>query len=271
MPPFPPGSDAGSDGEAGAAVDGAGSSAFFNVPTGLALLPGGDVLVADTFNGLLRRISPSRVVSTFAVTGTPPTFTPYALAYDARSRGGSVTYVGEACRISALDGAGAVLRVVAGAGPNGCGAVDGPGGAAGVARVGIVSSLLVNASDFLIFVDQTANAVRAVSPGGVVSTLAGSLANAAATPYPPAGFPDGASSPTSRGAADGAGAAAAFSLPTGIALSRTGDYIIADTLNHLIRRVTPAGVVSTNCGQRDAGGDCTDARGHRRGRGQRQR
>jgi sugar lactone lactonase YvrE len=69
--------------------------------------------------------------------------------------------------------------------------------------------------------------VRKLTPDGTVSTLAGSGR---------AGF------------ADGAGAAAQFAYPSGVAVDGEGSIIIADTDNHRVRKITPDGTVSTLAG-----------------------
>ncbi|WP_022826314.1 NHL repeat-containing protein [Hymenobacter norwichensis] len=52
-----------------------------------------------------------------------------------------------------------------------------------------------------------------------------------------------------EGSTDGAGAAARFNRPMGIALAPDGTVYVADANNHTIRRITPTGVVSTFAGQ----------------------
>ena len=80
-----------------------------------------------------------------------------------------------------------------------------------------------------IYVADSGNhTVRRIAPDGTVSTLAG-LAG-------------------SSGATDGTGAAARFSQPAGIAIGPDGDLYVSELQNHLIRRVTTAGVVSTYAG-----------------------
>jgi sugar lactone lactonase YvrE len=56
-------------GEARGHADGTGPAASFNAPMGLCVAPNGDVLVADTENNLIRRITPDGVVTTIAGTG----------------------------------------------------------------------------------------------------------------------------------------------------------------------------------------------------------
>jgi sugar lactone lactonase YvrE len=71
--------------------------------------------------------------------------------------------------------------------------------------------------------------VRKVTPAGVVTTLAG-LAG-------------------SFGAKDGTGSAARFTNPKGVAVDSAGNVYVADSENHTIRKVTPAGVVTTLAGR----------------------
>jgi len=67
-----------------------------------------------------------------------------------------------------------------------------------------------------------------ITPDGVVTTLAGR-----------AGF---------SGSGDGIGAAARFDSPVGVATDNAGNVYVADMFNNAIRKVTPAGVVSTLAG-----------------------
>jgi hypothetical protein len=70
--------------------------------------------------------------------------------------------------------------------------------------------------------------VKKVSPGGEVTLLAGRA--------------------DAQGAQDGTGAAATFRNAQGVAVDRRGNVYVADTGNHTVRKVTPAGVVSTLVG-----------------------
>lgn len=84
-----------------------------------------------------------------------------------------------------------------------------------------------------IVVGDTANhAIRLITSAGVVTTLAG----------------DGTAA-----FADGTGSAAQFNSPHAVATFPNGDIVVADTYNHRIRLVTPAGVVTTLAGNGTSG------------------
>jgi sugar lactone lactonase YvrE len=85
--------------------------------------------------------------------------------------------------------------------------------------------------------DVSNNLIRKIV-GGVTSTLAGS---------------------GSPGSQNGTGAAATFYRPYGIALDSAGNVYVADSVNNLIRKISPAGVVTTLAGSGNAG--ATDATG----------
>lgn len=50
------------------------------------------------------------------------------------------------------------------------------------------------------------------------------------------------------GATDGLGAEALFNRPQGIGMDKEGNFYVADTYNNTIRKITPAGVVTTVAG-----------------------
>lgn len=85
-----------------------------------------------------------------------------------------------------------------------------------------------------IYVADAANSnrVRRVTPEGRVNTLAGGA---------------------EEGFRDGHGAAAYFNTPSGLALDREGNLYVADTANNRVRKIDPAGRVTTLAGDGTAG------------------
>jgi len=87
-----------------------------------------------------------------------------------------------------------------------------------------------------LYVADTANhLIRRITPGGVVTTFAGSGT---------AGFLNH----------DTDAKLAQFNNPSGVAVDRTGNLYVADLKNHRIRKITPGGEVTTLAGTADSSG-----------------
>jgi len=89
--------------------------------------------------------------------------------------------------------------------------------------------LAVAPGGILYVADSSNHCIRKIDAAGAVSTLSGKP-----------GFP---------GSQDGAGTDARFAYPRGIAIDASGQLYVADTHNHLIRRVSPGGEVRTLAGR----------------------
>jgi sugar lactone lactonase YvrE len=99
---------------------------------------------------------------------------------------------------------------------------DATGSAAGF---GTPLGIAVDNAGNLYVTDQQANTVRKIAPTGVVTTLAGS--------------------PGQHGTNDGMGSTARFYSPQGVAVDSLGNVYVADRLNSMIRKISPAGAVTT--------------------------
>ncbi len=208
------------------------STARFNAPRGVAFDASGNLFVADTYNDIIRKITPSGVVSIFAGkaqttgsangAGANARFNrPHQIAFGP----GGVLYVADkdnSC-IRKITPAG-VVATLAGQ-PGSSGSADGTGAAA---QFRGPEGLALDASGNLFVADTGANTIRKVTPAGVVTTLAGT-----------AGV---------TGSADGTGPAASFKYPQRIVLSG-GNLYVTDSGNSTIRKVTLAGEVTTFAGQ----------------------
>jgi sugar lactone lactonase YvrE len=88
--------------------------------------------------------------------------------------------------------------------------------------------IAADSAGFLYLADTANATIRKISPAGTVSALAGAVGN--------------------FNSFDGAGTDAQFYQPEGVAVDNGGDVYVADAWNHTIRKITPAGVVSTLAG-----------------------
>ncbi|UOE48244.1 gliding motility-associated C-terminal domain-containing protein [Mucilaginibacter sp. SMC90] len=109
---------------------------------------------------------------------------------------------------------------------------DGPGT---IATVSEPDALFSDAAGNIYCSDQASHLIRKITPEGYVTTIAG-------TPHSP-------------GFANGTGSAAKFDSPRGLAMDNTGNIYVADQGNNLIRKITPAGEVSTYAGSGAMGAD----------------
>jgi sugar lactone lactonase YvrE len=217
---------------------GAASAALFNFPGGMAVDSSGNLLIADTDNSRIRKLTPAGIVSTIAGNG-------------------GIGFAGD-------------------------------GGLATAAVLNLPGSVAVG-PDGTVYISDCSNRIRKVAPNGVISTHAtsswlfcsffyytyeqlsrGPLAvDASGNIFVADTFhyridkvaPDGTVSPyagsgsSSYGFSGDGGPAlsAKITEPWGIALDAAGNLYIADTWNNRIRKVTPGGIISTIAGTANAG------------------
>lgn len=207
--------------------DGPGPQATFNAPAGVALDGLGQVWVAQ--GGAVRRIGADGRVTTVvqAAASSGLLTTPSGIAIGP----GGEAYVADRStnRIVRVHGSGAVSAL---AGDGGDGHADGVGTGA---RFRAPEGLAYDPAGGVFYVADTANhVIRRIGPGGDVSTWVGV--------------------PGQPGSTDGTGAAARLREPAALAIGRGGHVYVADRGNHTIRRITPAGVVTTIAGQAGVSG-----------------
>ncbi len=220
--------------------DGSGTNARFNSLSGIAVDGAGTVYVADTMNHTIRKIASDGTVSTLAGRslvsgsgdglGTNAFFNrPKGVAVD----GAGIVYVADTYNhtIRRVTPGGAVTTL-AGI-PGSAGSADGSGPNALFNSPG---GIAVDQAGRIYVADTANNTIRAITPDGIVSSVAG---------RPPPALP---------GSLDQIGTNALFDHPSGVAVDSAGNVFVADRINSTVREISPTGAVSTPAGMAQAAG-----------------
>ncbi|SFF63613.1 Sugar lactone lactonase YvrE [Duganella sp. CF458] len=185
---------------------------------GIAVDKSGNLFVAGYATNQIAKITPAGVLSVLAGDSTlgtadgqgqAATFSnPFGICIDAADNLYVTDAVSDRIRKVTPDG---LVTTIAGSGNVG-GKADGPAASASFDQpLGIA----IDKAGYLYVADARNNLVRKISPGGMVTTLAGSVS----------------------GSADGIGGTASFSMARGIAADNRGNLIMVDA--DLLRQLTP--------------------------------
>jgi sugar lactone lactonase YvrE len=234
--------------QCGGTLDGTGPSARFDLPQGIVADLNGNMYVAERGGSTIRKITPQAVVTTLA--GSPgEDGSSDGVGAGARFHGPTRLDVDRNGNLYVADAGNSTIRRVS---PEGvvttlagkagvCGSADGAGPSAQFCSPqGIVLDRRGN-----VFVADTQNhTVRRIDANGNVSTVAGSAGVC--------------------GGADGRGGSARLCGPRDLTMDDGGNLYVADTANSTIRRISPAGDVSTLAGRAEqcdaADGNGADSR-----------
>jgi hypothetical protein len=253
------------NGAAGQGGDGgAAAAASLNSPMDLDWLADGSVLVADTGNHLVRRIWPSGIIATVAGTGEAGFSGDGGAAASARlSSPTAVAPTGDGGFLIADRGnrrvrkvsASGTIATVAGTGAAGS---AGNGGPATSATLDEPTGLATRADGGYLIADAGSHLVRAVSPSGTISTVAGGGGG---------GGDDDDDEEGGGGSSGDGGPATSAQLqsPVGVAAAPGGGFLISEQQGHRVRLVSPAGTITRVAGTGVAGfsgdgGPATSAR-----------
>jgi trimeric autotransporter adhesin len=236
------------NGTSGNGGHGSGTNeAMLHKPTGITVA-GGELYIADTLNDRVIKVTLEGTIATVAGNGTAGYGGDGGVATKAKLHypSGVVVdsmgnlYIGDYLnhRIRKVTPKG-IITTVAGNGISGFG---GDGGMATKAQLSYPSGVMVDTANNFYIADTGNHRVRKVTPGGIITTIAGNGTY---------GF-----------GGDGMWATEAqLDSPYSLTVDLMGNLYVADSGNNRIRKITPAGIVNTIAGNGEEGfsGDCGPA------------
>lgn len=211
--------------------NGSAAAAQLDTPTGVAIDAGGNLLIADSLNQRIRKVSRGTITTVtgtgtggfngeVALVGNAQLNTPRGVAADAAGN----FYVADTGNNRVREGQpGGNLFTVAG---NGNASYFGDGGAATRGSVNAPEGVAVDAAGNLYIADTFDNVVRKVTPDGVISTIAG---------FGTPGY----------GGDGGPAIQAKLNRPRAVAVDANGNVYVADTDNGVLRKIDPVGAITT--------------------------
>ena len=248
-------------------ADGSGLTASFNFPIGITPDSQGNLYVADYFNRAIRKISPDATVTTIinSVTSisTNNLYLPSAIAIDS-SGTLYVTDTGNHA-VYKISSSGSIAILAGKQGQSG--SADGNGENA---RFNGPTGIALSNNGNVYVSDTSNNSIRMITPAGEVTTInTGAFYSPCQIAFDNTGNLYVADSGNHRiakmsssgvvttvagkmgvhGSTDGIGTNASFYDPYGLAFDASGNLFVTDRWNNTIRRVSPAGVVTTLAGQ----------------------
>lgn len=213
-------------------ADGVGEAAKFKNPAGVAVDASGTIYVSDEGNNRIRTIQSDLAVTTLAGSFPGSKDGKGTLAW---LQGPVGLTMDEARNLTVADWRNNRIRQIS----SFADVTTLAGEAAGYqdevgrkARFRGPTAVALDAAGNVFVADTENHRIRKVTQDGTVTTFAGSI----------------------PGYKDGAGTAAQFTSPTGLSFDMAGNLYVADRENHVIRRISPAGEVSTYAGSPKAMG-----------------
>ncbi|MBW4890418.1 hypothetical protein KXQ82_11850 [Mucilaginibacter sp. HMF5004] len=194
-------------------LDGTGAAAYFDRPIGMAFDAAGILYVVDSENAKIRKVTPAGVVTSFTGNGTHNVTdgSPLTATFNA-----PYCIIVDALGNSYVSEGSHIRKIT----PDGVVSTF-------ITNMGRPGNMTMDAAGNIYVSDFAYNAIYKITPAGVRSLYAGG---------------------GGTGADNGAANIATFNSPGGLAFDASGNLYVSDSGNNMIRKITPAGMVSTFAG-----------------------
>jgi uncharacterized protein (TIGR03437 family) len=212
-------------------------SASLSNPSDVVMDNAGNLYIYDSLNYRIRIVTSAGIISTYAGTGVSGYTGDGGPATQAEIEVDGKMAIDAAGNLYFTDGIDSVIRQIApngtistyaGNGQTASAPNDGNGGQATQASLGLAAGgLAIDSAGNLYVAEDYTNQIRVIAPSGIITTFAGS---------------------GTYGFMDGPALSAQFAGQTGLAFDGSGNLFVADNNNGVVRKVSPAGIVSTIAG-----------------------
>lgn len=211
---------------------GPAAAALLSGPVGLFVDGPGNIYFADVTNQRIRKINTSGIISTVAGNGTlgytgnggPATLAAITATCVTVDAAGNI-FIGGSGVVRKINTSG-IISTVAGTGTLG---FSGDGGPATSAKIDDITGIKTDAANNIYLCDPNNNRIRKVNSAGIITTLIGGVGGYSG---------DG-----------GPATAALIYQPYAVDINAFGDIFFSEMFNHTVRRIDPAGIITTVAGK----------------------
>lgn len=217
-------------GDGGPATD-----AGMDGPSGVTMDRAGNLYITEFNNHVVRKVSTTGIISTIAGTGTNGYNGDGIPATAARLYRAADVVIDDSGKVYIADGSNYRVRrielndTISTYAGNGTTGFSGDGGSATMAQLSVTYGIVMDKNGNLYIANQSTQRIRKVTPGGIISTIAG----------------NGSTAYTGDG---GPATNAGIYNPHGMAIDRKGNLYVAEIQHNCIRKIDTFGIITTVAG-----------------------